>query len=78
FDGFTISVSALHRHLVEKCRLTLKKLEKLPAEQNSDRVIALRKERVEQWKQMKDLDFTTNCVFIDKAGFNIHIHRNFG
>ena len=78
FTGLLISVSALHRHLVQKCRLTLKELEKLPAARNADRVINLRKEKVEEWEAMQDLDFARNCVFINESGFNLHIQRNFG
>jgi transposase len=78
FQGLSITVSALHRHLVQKCMVTLKKLEKLPAARNTDRVIKLRKERVEEWEMIQDLDFTKNCVFIDEAGFNLHTQRNFG
>src|SRR3984893_4308581 len=39
FPDLSISISALHRHLVQKCKLTRKKLEKLPAARNSDRVL---------------------------------------
>jgi len=78
FTGLSISVSALHRQLVQKCRLTLKKLEKLPAARNADRVINLRKEKVEEWEAMQDLDFARNCVFIDEWRFNLHIQRNSG
>src|ERR1700738_4731917 len=56
----------------------LKRLEKLPAARNTDRVISLRKEKVEEWENMQDMDFSKNCVFIDEAGFNLHIQRNFG
>ena len=31
FTGLCISVSALHRLLVQKCRVTLKKFDKVPA-----------------------------------------------
>ena len=78
FQGLSISISALHRHLVQKCKVTLKKLEKLPAARNTDRVIKLRKEKVEEWETMQHLDFTKNCVFIDEAGFNMHTQRNYG
>ena len=71
-------MSSLHRHLVQKCRVTLKKLQKLPAARNSNRVLRLRKEKVEDWESTPDLDFTRNCVFIDKAGFNLHTQRNYG
>ena len=39
FPELSISTSALHRYLVQKCKLTLKKLEKLPVARNSDRVL---------------------------------------
>ena len=58
--------------------VTLKKLEKLPAARNTDRVIKLRKERVEEWEMIQDLDFANNCIFIDEAGFNLHTQRKFG
>jgi hypothetical protein len=35
---------------VQNCKLILKKLEKLTAARKSDRVVALRKEKVEEWK----------------------------
>jgi hypothetical protein len=50
FLGLIISISALHRHGVQNCKATLKKLEKLTAARNSDRIVALRKEKVEEWK----------------------------
>ncbi|KAJ1994886.1 hypothetical protein EDC05_001261, partial [Coemansia umbellata] len=37
FEDLAISGSALHRHLVYKCYLTLKKLEKLPAARTLDK-----------------------------------------
>jgi hypothetical protein len=48
----------------------------LPAARNADRVIKLRKEKVEVGVQY--IDFTKNCVLIDEAGFNMHTSRNFG
>jgi transposase len=58
--------------------LTLKKLEKLPATRNSDRVLRLRRERIEEWEATPELDYGKNCVFIDEAGFNLHTQRNYG
>ena len=78
FPGLSISISALHRHLVQKCKLTLKKLQKLPAARNSDRVLKLRRERIEEWEATPELDYDKNCVFIDEAGFNHHTQRNYG
>jgi hypothetical protein len=78
FPEVSISISALHRHLVEKCKLTLKKLEKIPAARNSERVLKLRKERIEEWEANSELDFAKNCVFIDESGFNLYTQRNYG
>src|ERR1700731_4176229 len=78
FPELSISISALHRHLIQKCKLTLKKLEKLPAARNSDRALKLRRERIEEWEANPELDYRKNCVFIDEAGFNLHIQRNYG
>src|ERR1700731_4018236 len=76
FPGLSIFISALHTHLVRKCNLTLKKLEKLPAARNSDRVLKLRKEKIEEWEAMSAMDFVRNCVFIDEEGFNQRTQRN--
>ncbi|KAI8977663.1 hypothetical protein BDF20DRAFT_942729 [Mycotypha africana] len=38
FEGLKISISASHKHLVHKHNITLKKLVKIPAARNSDRV----------------------------------------
>ena len=78
FPGLTISILALHQHLVQKCKVTLKKLQKLTAARNFDRVVALRKEKVEEWRATLGLDFCNNCVFIDEAGFNLHTQWNHG
>lgn len=33
---------------------------------------------IEDWEKNTDMDFMKNCVFIDEAGFNMHLRRNFG
>jgi hypothetical protein len=65
FPELSISTSALHRHLVQKCKLTLKNLEKLPTARNSDHVLKSRRERIEEWEAIPELNFGKNCVFID-------------
>jgi hypothetical protein len=50
----------------------------LPAARNSDRVLKLRRERIEEWEANPELDYRKNCVFIDEAGFNLHTQRNYG
>jgi hypothetical protein len=63
---------------VQKCKVTLKKFERLPAARNSHRVVNLRNAKVEDWEATPDLDFCKNCVFIDEAWFNLHTQRNYG
>jgi hypothetical protein len=78
FPGLTIWISALHRHLVQKWKVTLKKLEKLTTTRNSDRVVVRRKEKIEEWNATPGLDFCENCVFMDEARFNLHTQINHG
>jgi hypothetical protein len=56
----------------------LKKVQKLPAARNSDRVLKLKQEKVREWESAPDLGFTRNCVFIDEAGYNLHKQSNYG
>jgi hypothetical protein len=65
--NLSISISTLHKHLVQECKLTLEKPEKLPAASNSDRVIRLRRKKVEEWEATPELDYGKNCIFIDEA-----------
>lgn len=37
-----------------------------------------REARVSEWIADTNMDFTHNYVFIDEAGFNMHLRRNFG
>jgi transposase len=50
----------------------------LPAARNSDRVLKLRRERIEEWEANPELDYRKNCVFINEAGFNLHTQRSYG
>lgn len=74
FEGLKVSVSAVHRYMSEKCNLSSKWVEKLPAKRNSEKVIKARKEKVQSWMN-NDVDFATNCVSVDESGFNLHIAR---
>lgn len=61
-------------HLVNNCHFTLKS-EKKTAVRDSDRVIALHKAIIEQFQSMKDLNFIKKCIFVNKAGFNLHTEK---
>ncbi|KAI8136583.1 hypothetical protein BJV82DRAFT_490932, partial [Fennellomyces sp. T-0311] len=76
FPDITITLSGLQKHLVNKCTLMMKKLEKLPAARISDHIIDLHYEIVKGWKDDQEFCFD-DYVFLDEAGFNMHIKRNF-
>lgn len=46
------------RQLVQRCKVTVKKLKKLIAARNFDRVVAVGKEDIEEWKSTPGLDFS--------------------
>jgi hypothetical protein len=76
--GLWISNSASHRYLAQKCKLTLKKLEKLFV-QGKGSSTHTAKEKVEEREAMDlDLEFAKTCMFIDEAGFNLHMKRSYG
>ncbi|OAD73062.1 hypothetical protein PHYBLDRAFT_146375 [Phycomyces blakesleeanus NRRL 1555(-)] len=77
FSGLQITKSAIQKHLVKKCALTMKKLEKLPEKRDDVNTIEMRQERILEWQQLADFNYLSNCVFIDEAGFNMHIKRTF-
>jgi hypothetical protein len=76
-DIGSISLAALHYHLTKHASLTLKKLEKLVKARIADVAVEQRREKALQWKSDEEMDWKKNCVFIDEAGFNMHIRRNF-
>ena len=80
YEKFSVSVSltAVHNHLVNDCTVTFKKLEKLPVARITPRVISLRKQMVEDWERDLNMDCMKNCVLIDETRFNLHLRRNFG
>ncbi|OAD75980.1 hypothetical protein PHYBLDRAFT_165954 [Phycomyces blakesleeanus NRRL 1555(-)] len=78
FSGLQITKSAIQKHLVKKCALTIKKLEKLPEKRDDTNTIEMRRDRILEWQQLADFNYLSNCVFIDEADFNMHIKRTFG
>ncbi|KAI9295837.1 hypothetical protein K502DRAFT_324113 [Neoconidiobolus thromboides FSU 785] len=76
FEGFKVSKSTLKEHLTRNCNLTLRRVDSNPIEKNSTTNI----EKRYDWAQncnKTDIDFNTNCVFIDEASFYINIKNTF-
>jgi len=75
FNGMTISPPSLWKFITEQCALSLKQASKYTQERDSPRTLDLRHTIVGSWKA-NGVDFKTDCVFIDEAGFNTHMIRN--
>jgi transposase len=76
FGYLQITRSGFYKIAREKCRITFKKAHLQPVERNTPEKIKQRYEWVKRWMET-DLDFTSNCVFIDVAAFHINLKRNF-
>ncbi|KAG2200873.1 hypothetical protein INT46_006435, partial [Mucor plumbeus] len=74
FEGFSISLTGLHKHIREKCALSLKQASKYTIERDAPRTIDLRYDIINKWKEA-GVD-QRNCVFIDEAGFNSQLIRS--
>lgn len=76
FTGLKVSKTALYNFATEKCSISFKKAHFHSVERNSPQKI----EKRYQWVQgyMKtDLNYNTNCIFIDESAFHINLKRNF-
>jgi hypothetical protein len=76
FTDLRIEKSALHESLTEKCQISLKRAHFHSIERNSLTKIEERYNWVKQWQEA-DMDFVSNCVFIDEAAFHINMKRNY-
>lgn len=74
FPGLNISITALYKHIREKCALSLKQASKYTAERDAQRTLDLRFDIIARWK-VAGVDFQSNCVFVDEAGFHTQMIR---
>lgn len=77
FEDFSLSKRAVYRYLADLWIFTLKGVQLKPVERNTPARILARKEWVEELKKT-DVDYMSNCVFIDEAGFNADLRRSQG
>lgn len=76
FIDLDISKSGLHRFVTEKCNISLKRAHFHSVERNSPAKLEERYEWVKKW-QDTDMDYMSNCVFVDEAAFHINMKRSF-
>ncbi|CEP16997.1 hypothetical protein [Parasitella parasitica] len=75
FEGLQISKTAFYNFVKDKCRISVKRAYFHSVERNSPAKIRERKEWVQRWQQT-DMDYISNCIFIDESGFNINMKRS--
>jgi transposase len=75
FSGLKISKTALYQFVTERCQISLKRAHFHSIERNSPEKIEERYQWVKQWENT-DIDYESNCVFIDEAGFHINMKRS--
>ena len=68
FMDLSISKTATYNFVKEKRRISLKKAHFHPAERNSSENIERRYTWIKRWMET-DMDYLSNCVFIDEAAF---------
>jgi len=75
FMDLSISKTAVYNFMKEKCRISLKKAHFHSAERNSSENIERRYKWIKRWMET-DMDYLSNCIFIDEAAFHINMKRN--
>ncbi|KAK4509679.1 uncharacterized protein ATC70_006981 [Mucor velutinosus] len=75
FIDLEISKTALYNFVNKECKISLKRAHFHSVERNCLEKITARKEWVEKW-MATDMDYMSNCVFIDEAAFHINMKRS--
>lgn len=75
FEDLKVSKTTLYDFIKKKCKISVKRAYFYAVERNSVEKIQERKEWVQRW-QKTDMDFMSNCIFIDESGFNINMNRS--
>ncbi|KAG0776658.1 hypothetical protein G6F22_012420 [Rhizopus arrhizus] len=74
FVDLNVSRSTVYNFMTTQCNLSIKQAQFQPVERNSKEKIQQRYDWVQKWQQT-DLDFTTNCAFLDESAFHINLKR---
>ncbi|KAG2201892.1 hypothetical protein INT45_006192, partial [Circinella minor] len=77
FKGLDITSRAVNEHMRKKCHLTYKSTVRQLAARDDDTNILQRYESVSAWIAL-GINFFSECIFIDEAGFNRNMHRSQG
>ena len=75
FDDLKVSRSAAYNFMKSECNLSLKKADFHSVERNSPAKVEERHDWVRKWENT-DMNFLTNCVFLDESAFDINMKRS--
>ena len=76
FTNVRAKATTIYNFVTKVCKLSLKRISKWALRRSLEE---LKKQRLEWAEKYKDkLDFSQNCIFIDEAGFNISMRREYG
>ncbi|KAL1930688.1 hypothetical protein VTP01DRAFT_10850 [Rhizomucor pusillus] len=75
FEGLKVSKSTAYDFVRTQCNLSLKKTRFQPIDRNSEAKIQERLDWVRKW-EVTDMDFRTNCVFLDEFAFHVNMKRS--
>lgn len=76
FEKIDSGKMAFYNFVTKKCSISLKRAHFYTVERNTPERILERYEWVKHWMKT-DIDYLTNCVFIDEAAFHINLKRTF-
>ncbi|KAG1135142.1 hypothetical protein G6F37_011866 [Rhizopus arrhizus] len=73
FEGFSLKETSVGNFILYEYNLTVKRATLQPLAINSVKNLENRYQRVKKWVETTDMNYLTNCVFVDEAGFNINM-----
>ncbi|CAO3694756.1 unnamed protein product [Rhizopus stolonifer] len=76
FENIEISKTALYNFVKKECKISVKCAHFHSVERNSVQKLQDRKNWAQYWWQNTDMDYMSNCIFIDESGFNINLKRS--
>ncbi|KAL1936709.1 hypothetical protein VTP01DRAFT_843 [Rhizomucor pusillus] len=75
FEGLEVSKTTVYDFVRTQCNLSLKKARFQPVDRNSEAKVQERLDWVRKWEGT-DMDFRSNCVFLDESAFHINMKRS--
>ena len=72
FENCNLKETSVRNFIRNECGLSFKRATLHPEERNSDDKLQQRFEWINLWAAA-DIDYMSNCVFVDESGFNINM-----